>query len=346
MAGPAPGTTAIPSTMKAWLWNTTSGGLEKNIYRSDTAKRPGQTLQSNQVLVKVISMSLNPADYKVPEMGFIYKCVVSTPASPGMDFCGSVAAVGPGVTNVKVGQLVFGCLVLPLQHGSLAEYIVTPGDVIVPIPDGVEVDHAATVGIAGQTALQVIQNKVGEGDHVFINGGSGGVGIYAIQIAKALGCQVTATCSTRNVELLKSLGADEVLDYTTVDVVQHLRKQGPLFSLCLDMIGEPDELYRESHNFLLPNKLFAQVGNGSHLATAARLITPKIFGGGQRPYQLVFFKNRYEDLKIIGDWMQQGKVKAVLDSVYEFDDAVQAYEKLKSHRARGKIVVHVSAKPV
>lgn len=333
---------AIPTTMKAWLWDTTSGGLEQNLYQSPTATRPGQTLQPNQVLVKVLSMSLNPADYKVPEMGFIYKCVVSTPASPGMDFCGTVAATGSGVTKVQVGQPVFGCVVMPIQHGSLAEYLVTQEDLAVPVPDGVDVDHATTVGIAGQTALQVIEGQVKEGDHVFINGGSGGVGIFAIQIAKALGCQVTATCSTRNVELLKSIGADEVLDYTSIDFVDLLRKQGPLFSLCLDMIGKPSELYRESHNFLLPGKRFSQVGNDSHLATAARLITPKIFGGGQRPYQLVFFKNQFEDLKRIGDWMQEGKVKAVLDSVYEFDNAVQAYEKLKSHRARGKIVVHVA----
>lgn len=336
-------TSTIPSIMKAWLWTTTSGGLEKNLTNSDTAHRPGQTLRPNQVLIKVMSTSINPADYKVPEMGFIYKCVVSTPASPGMDYSGKVVATGSKVSNVKIGQLVFGCLPLPNQYGTLAEYIVSRDDVVVPLPEGVGLDDAATVGIAGQTAIQVIKdNQVKAGDHIFINGGSGGVGTYAIQIAKALGCQVTATCSTRNVELLKSIGADEVLDYTAVDLIQHLRKQGPLYSLALDMVGKPDELYRECHNFLLPGKAFAQVGNESHFSTAGRLVTPRIFGGGQRPYRLVFFKNRYDDLQQVAEMIREGKVKPVIDSVYEFDDAVKAFERLRSHRARGKIVVKVA----
>lgn len=333
----------IPSIMTAWLWSSTSGGLQNNLYKSETVHRPGQTLRPHQCLIKVYSCSLNPADYKVPEdaPGLLWKCVVSMPASPGMDFCGEVVATGAKVTNVRIGQRVFGCLPLPRQYGALAEYSVADAGLVVPVPDGVSVDDAATVGIAGQTALQVIKGQVQAGDHVFINGGSGGVGTFAIQIAKAYGCQVTATCSTRNVDLLKSIGADEVIDYTAVDVVDYLRKQGPLFSLALDMIGKPDNMYRESHNFLLPGKIYAQVGNESHLSTAGRLVTPRLLGGGQRPYKLVFFKNRYEDLKEIADMMCDGKLKPVIDTVFEFDDAVKAFERLRTNRARGKVVVRI-----
>jgi NADPH:quinone reductase-like Zn-dependent oxidoreductase len=337
----------LPPTMKAWLWDTASGGLEKNLYKSDTAKRPGRTLHGDQVLVKVISMALNPADYKVPEMGMVYRLVVSTPASPGIDFCGRVMATGPEVTGtnaVKPGQLVFGSLMPPLQCGSLAEFLVTPVNGLAPLPEGVDPDDAATVGVAGQTAYQVIKDQVQSGDHVFINGASGGVGVFAIQIAKALGCQVTATCSTRNVDLCKELGADEVIDYTVTDVLEVLRKQGPLFSLALDQVGPPEDIYRESHNFLLPGKPFAQVGNATLFSTVHRLLRPKMLGGGQRPYQLVFYKTRHENLQQIGEWMQQGKVKAVIDSTYEFDDAVKAFEKLRTNRARGKIVIHVTPK--
>lgn len=331
--------------MSAWLWTSTTGGLEQNLSKSETAYRPGQILRPNEVLIKVSATSLNPADYKVPEgWGLIYKCVVSTPASPGMDFSGRVIATGSKVTKVRLGQFVFGCVPLPRQHGALAEYTVADGDLVVPVPEGVDVNDAATVGIAGQTAIQVIKDQVQPGDHVFINGGSGGVGTYAIQIAKALGCHVTTTCSTPNISLLKDIGADEVLDYTAVDVVDYLRKQGPLFSLALDMIGKPDNLYRESHNFLLPGKPYAQVGNESHFSTVGRFVTPRVLGGGQRPYQLVFFKNRYEDLKQIADWMRDGKVKPVIDSVFEFDDAVKAFEKLRTNRAKGKIVIRVSSR--
>lgn len=339
-------TSSIPAIMTAWLWQTTAGGgLHKNLYKSDTAYRPGQVLKPRQVLIKVSATSLNPADYKVPEdLGLLYRCVVSMPASPGMDFSGTIVATGAKVTNVKIGQLVLGCLPLPRQYGALAEYTVAESDTVVPIPEGVDVEAAATVGIAGQTALQVIQGQVQPNDHVFINGGSGGVGTYAIQIAKALGCRVTATCSTPNISLLKEIGADEVLDYTAVDVVDNLRKQGPMFSLALDMIGKPDNLYRECHNFLLPGKIFAQVGNESHFSTAGRLIRPRIMGGGQRPYHLVFFKNRYEDMKQITDWIRDGKIKPVIDSVFAFDEAVQAFDKLRTNRTRGKIVIRVCSK--
>ncbi|KAL3708614.1 zinc ion binding protein [Talaromyces marneffei ATCC 18224] len=291
-------TSQIPSIMTAWLWSSTAGGLQTNLYKSDTAYRPGQTLRPHQCLIKISSTSLNPADYKVPEdaPSLLWKCVVSSPASPGMDFSGVVVATGAKVTNVRIGQRVFGCLPLPRQYGTLAEYSVADAGLVVPVPEGVDLDDAATVGIAGQTALQVIKGQVQSGDHIFINGGSGGVGTYAIQIAKAYGCHVTATCSTRNVELLKSLGADEVLDYTTVDVVDYLRKQGPLFSLALDMIGKPDDMY--------------------------------------------------EDMKEIADLMQDGKVKPVIDTVFEFDDAVKAFERLRTNRARGKTSQKLIATPM
>ncbi|KAL1983737.1 hypothetical protein VTN96DRAFT_9909 [Rasamsonia emersonii] len=343
-------TASVPPTMKAWLWTDATGGLEKNLYRSDSATRPGQTLHKDQVLVQVISTSLNPADYKVPEMGLVLKLAVSTPASPGLDFCGRVVATGPAVAaeghnGMKPGQLVFGCLNPPLQFGALAEYVVCPSSVLVPLPEGVDPDHAATIGIAGQTSYQVIQPQVSEGDHVFINGGSGGCGIYAIQIAKTLGCHVTVTCSTRNIELCKDLGADEVIDYTATDVVQTLKHKGPVFSLVVDMIGTPDDLYRESHHFLLPGKPFVQVGVASMVTAADRLLRPRLLGGGQRPYQVVLFKNRQDHLRQLGEWIQQGKIRVVLDSTFEFDDAVKAFEKLRTQRARGKIVVHVSPKP-
>lgn len=331
--------------MKAWLWTDATGGLEKNIYRSDMATRPGQTLYKDQVLVQVISTSLNPADYKVPEIGLLLKLAVSTPASPGLDFCGRVVATGPAATGLKPGQLVFGCLNPPLQFGALAEYVVCPSNVLVPLPEGVDPDHAATIGIAGQTSYQVLRPQVSEGDRVFINGGSGGCGIYAIQIAKILGCHVTVTCSTRNIELCKDLGADEVIDYTATDVVQTLKQKGRVFSLVVDMIGSPDDLYRESHHFLLPGKPFVQVGVASMLTAAERLLRPRLLGGGQSPYQVVLFRNRQDQLRQLGEWIQQSKIRVVLDSTFEFDDTVKAFEKLRTHRARGKIVVHVSPKP-
>jgi len=336
---------ALPSTMRAWLWTSATGGLEKNLHLSQSAIRPGQQLQKDQVVVQVISMSLNPADYKVPEMGMPAKLVISTPSSPGIDFCGRVVATGPALKEFSPGQLVFGCLGRPMQFGPLAEYLVCPSSAIASLPPGVDPDHAATIGVAGQTAYQVLYPPKTAGDRVFINGGSGGCGLYCIQIAKILGWHVTVTCSTRNISLCQELGADEVIDYTSTDVVQTLKDKGLVFGLVIDMIGTPENLYSECHHFLRPGQPYVQVGVASLWSAVGRFLRPALLGGGKRKLQFVFFSNVKTSLVQLGEWIQEGKIKVVLDSTFEFDDALKAYEKLRTHRARGKIVVHVTEKP-
>ncbi|PLN75023.1 putative zinc alcohol dehydrogenase [Aspergillus taichungensis] len=335
---------STPPTMKAWLYSSTAGGLEKNLVLDQAARKP-ISLRANDVLVRVISASINPADYKVPEMGALTKVLTGTPATPGMDFCGRVEITGPSVKGLEDGQLVYGTMGRPVQFGSLGDYLVCDASVTAALPEGLDPDLAATVGVAGQTAYQAVAPYVQSGDKVFINGGSGGCGMFAIQIAKQLGCHVTTTCSTRNVELCKELGADEVIDYTTANVLHVLRGKGQVFAHVVDHIGLPGELYHECDAFLLPGKAFAQVGAESMLTFVNRMAWPSFLGGGKRKYVILLFKNKKEDLVQVGDWVQQGKVKVILDSVYDFEDAVQAFEKLRSKRARGKIVVHVSEKP-
>ncbi|OXV12114.1 hypothetical protein Egran_00127 [Elaphomyces granulatus] len=334
----------LPSAMRAWLWTDTAGGLEKNIRLEEAASPPGQTLRQDQVLIQVISASLNPADYKVPEMGFIIHLAVSTPATPGMDFCGRVIATGSAVQGYEQGQLVYGSLGRPVKFGALAEYVVSSVSQIAPVPSGVHPDHAASIGIAGQTAYQSIQPNVSAGDHIFINAGSGGCGVFAIQIAKILGCHVTVSCSTRNIQFCRDLGADEVIDYTSVDIVQALKEKGQVFNLVVDHIGVPANLYQECHHFLAPRKGFVQVGSNSILTFVDRLLRPSLFGGGKRWYQIFIFRNVKSQLIQLGEWIHEGKIKVPLDSTFEFEDAVQAFKKLKTHRARGKIVIHVAKK--
>ncbi|KAI3208018.1 hypothetical protein CBS147311_2339 [Penicillium roqueforti] len=322
-------TSAQPSEMKAWLYSSTANGLEKNLYFDASARAP-PTVHGNNVLVKVLSASLNPADYKVPEMGLVglvaQKFVIGTPASPGMDFCGRVVVTGDGATEFSPGQLVFGCLSVPAQFGSLGEYLVASASLLAPVPEGVEVDHAASIGIAGQTAYQSLAGYVSAGDKVFINGGSGGCGIFAIQIAKEMGCHVTTTCSTKNVEFCRGLGADEVIDYSVEeDLVATLRSRGVVFIILLII---SDTLRRCIASRITSWRL------GRHLYS--------FLGGGKRKYVIFFFKNTREDLVKIGEWVQKGTVKIQLDSAYEFEDAVKAFEKLRSSRARGKIIVHVA----
>ncbi|KAH1300946.1 hypothetical protein KXX11_004685, partial [Aspergillus fumigatus] len=161
-------------------------------------------------------------------------------------------------------------------------------------------------------------------------------------IAKALGCSVTTTCSTRNVPFCKELGADEVIDYTQDDVLAVLRARGPVYAHAVDHIGLPEALYSQSHMFLLPGKAFVQVGALSMLTFVRRVVWPGFLGGGRRKYVIFMMKSNQRDIATLGEWMQQGKLRVEVDSTYELEDAVKAFAKLRSGRARGKIIIHVS----
>ncbi|RAH79924.1 putative zinc alcohol dehydrogenase [Aspergillus japonicus CBS 114.51] len=340
-------TTPFPTTMRAWLYSHTNPTLEANLTLEASARVPPGPLKPSQVLIRVRTAALNPADYKVPAMPIVTTALIRKPASPGLDFAGEVVATADDhASPFTPGQVVYGTLDLPTQFGSLAEYLIAREENLHPVPAGVEVDHAATVGVAGMTAWQSIAPFIAPdtGAHVFINAGSGGCGIYAIQIAKALGCTVTTTCSTKNVQFCQELGADEVLDYTAEDVVAVLKAKGPVFDHVVDHIGLPAEMYNECHAFLKPGKVFAQVGATRFPTFATRLLRPSFLGGGKRRYLPIFWKPKKEDLVRVGELIRDGKVKVVLDSVYEFEDAPKAFEKLRSERARGKVVVHVSSR--
>jgi len=328
--------------MKAWLYNTTTSGLEKNMYLDASARVPPAP-RGDEVLIKVLSSALNPADFKVPELGpHARHLVIGMPASPGMDFCGRVVTAGPDA-DTEAGQLVYGCHSRPMKYGALAEYLIISGRLIASVPEGVEVDDAASLGIAGQSAYQALLGYVKEGDKVFINGGSGGCGLFAIQIAKYMGCYVAVTCSTRNVELCRGLGADEVIDYTAVDdLVGTLKEKGVVYDHVLDLIGLPSELYYQCHHFLRPGGVFAQVGASAFTTFVGRMGWPSFLGGGRRKYVIFFFKNIQEHIVKLGELVQKGVLKVQFDSEYEFEDAIKAFEKLRSGRARGKILVHVA----
>lgn len=331
-----------PEVMKAWLYSSTSGGLEKNLHLDVSARAPPAP-RGNEVLVRVLSAALNPVDYKFPEMGLPARMLIGMPASPGMDFCGRVVAAGPLAQHFKEGQLVYGCPSRPGQFGSLGEYLSITADQIAAVPDGVAVDHAAAVPVAGLTAYQSLEGHVKAGENVLINGGSGGCGVFAIQIAKQMGCRVTTTCSTRNMELCLRLGADEVIDYTAeTDLVAKLRQREVVFDCIVDHIGLPSTLYYQCHHFLKENGVFVQIGAPSLMTFLGRLGWPSFLGGGQRKYIIVMVKNNQRQLVQLGEWLAKGTMQVQLDSVHDLHDVGKAFEKLRSGRARGKIVVHVS----
>src|SRR5271163_2321905 len=259
--------------MKASQFSSTSGGLEKHLKLTETASPPPATLSPEQISIEVISMALNPVDYKIPELPLVGGMMVPKPASPGIDYCGRVVNTGAAMKEIlKPGQLVFGRLDRPVKFGTLGQFITAPRAGCVALPSGIEPDHAAAIGTAALTAYQSIIPNVKSGDKVFINGGSGGTGVFGIQFAKVKGCHVTTSCSTPNVQLCKELGADDVIDYKTANVSQALKAGGAQFNLVVDNVGEPYDLYKASDHFLSPSGKFVQVGAAVTLAGISSIL--------------------------------------------------------------------------
>ncbi len=340
--------------MKAWQFSTVTGGLEKNLKLNNTAPLPpkASALGPDQVLVQVLSTTLNPVDYKIAELPLLGSLIVKKPASPALDFSGRVVACGPNTKKIstddlKPGQLVFGKVDGPAQYGALAEYTIASRAGCVPQPEGLSVDDAACIGVAALTAYQCIVPNIKSGSRVFINGGSGGVGSFGIQIAKIKGCYVATTCSSANVELCKSLGADEVIDYKSKDVVAELKKMKK-FDLAVDNVGTPNEMYWQAHNFTNAGTKYVQVGAGLSLGAIyqvlSRMMWPGFLGGGKIPFEFLGAATNYDHFKELAGWMAEGKMKALIDQVYGMDEKgpVRAFEKLKTGRAKGKLVIRVA----
>ncbi|KAL2671359.1 hypothetical protein Neosp_013942 [[Neocosmospora] mangrovei] len=298
------------------------------------------------VLVEVLTAGVNPVEYKLPEAPLYGKFMVQPPASPGLDFCGRIKAINDTDDSLKEGQLVFGALSITSKFpkfGTLGQVIVAPVSQLTALPAGVAPDDAAAVGTAGMTAYQSLpQELIKPGTKIFINGGSGGVGSFTVQFAKALGATVTTTCSTANVELCRSLGTDEVIDYRKLDVMLELKKKKQIFDLAIDNVGTPAGMYEQSQHFLKPDGTFHQVAMQSSLSgMLRRSLLPSFLGGGKRQYRLVRVNINRKDLQQTGQWMAEAKVRAVIDQKFEWKDAPKAYEKLRLGRTVGKIVVHV-----
>lgn len=331
----------MAKTMRAWQYSAIHGKFEDSLTLKDDVPIPTiSSLRKDELLVEVISASLNPVDYKLPGTPIVGRLMISRPATPGIDLCGRVVGKYPSNTSFEEGQLVFGGYALINQRGTLSQYCVIPMANVAPVPDGVDPHHAAAVGTAATTAYQsLMPSTLQPGAKVFINGGSGGTGTWAIQFAKALGAEVVATCSTANIELCKQLGADEVIDYKKTDIVANLKARGNVFDLVIDNVGSTTELCDHSKQYLKPGGTFVLVGVGANMSLSGifSTMTKQL----QKGFYFVQQKNDRKFFEQIGRWMEEGKARAVIDSKFSFDEVQEAYRKLGEGRAKGKIVVYV-----
>ncbi|KAJ6447013.1 reticulon-4-interacting protein 1 [Purpureocillium lavendulum] len=338
-------------------WHISSPGPFASVLALNTsAPRPSDAALASSppgsILVQVLSAGLNPADHKIPEMGCLARLVLGFPKTPGMDLCGRVVAIhqtGGTSGDVKPGDIVIGRLDPMKRPGSLQERVILKPDEYAALPESAAqipdtLRGAAGAPTAALTAYQSIHPYVKAGQHVFINGGSGGTGTFGIQIAKLLGCRVTTTCSTSKAELCKSLGADAIIDYTKTDVKEELARLGPVFDLAVDNVGvSPPHLHTFSASFLRPEAALVLVGAEVTLASVANmasaLLRPGFLGGSKNKVVPFVTRNSHRDLAQIADWIGEGKLKTVVDSVYKFEEAPAAYEHVKKGSCAGKVIV-------
>ncbi|RFU78629.1 hypothetical protein TARUN_3599 [Trichoderma arundinaceum] len=338
----------MSKTMQAWQL-AAPGPLEETLKLVDNAAQPSVPLKPGQALVEVVSAGLNPADYKMVQMGFASKALTSFPKTLGMDLSGRVVAVADNVTDVKTGDAVLVRLDPTKAPGALSQYVIADRDGYAVLPSDFDLDLAAGAPTTALTAYQSIKPYVQTGSKVFINGGSGGAGTYGIQIAKALGCHVTASCSTGKRELCERLGADEIVDYKAGDIVTQLKKSGKIFDHVVDNVGSslPD-LYQQSNHFLKPEGAFVLVGGSASLSSiknvAMAKLLPSFLGGGKSKFITYMTKNNHEDFVQLAKWLGEGVIKTIVDSTFEFKEVAEAYEHLKKGSSGGKVIVHVASK--
>src|SRR5213594_3112387 len=296
------------------------------------------TPADDQLLVRVRAASVNPYDWHfvegTPKIMRLMGVGLRKPKDTrlGVDFAGTVEAVGKNVTQFKPGDEVFGG-----RGGAFAEYVCPRANRAVALkPANLTFEEAASVNIAGITALQALRDKgkVQPGQKVLINGASGGVGTFAVQIAKSFGADVTGVCSTRNVDLVKSLGADHVIDYTKEDFT----KSAERYDVMLDNVG--NRTLSECKSVLTPKGKYVLIGGGG--ASEQGLLG----GLGKALWAMLFskFVNQQmgmmmadpsqKDLTILADMMQSGKLKPVIDRTYKLAEVPQAIQYLEQGHAR------------
>jgi NADPH:quinone reductase-like Zn-dependent oxidoreductase len=290
----------------------------------------------NEVLIKLYAASVNPLDrYSIRGAPLIRLIPgLRKPKDPrlGVDVAGRVEAVGRNVTQFKPGDQVFG-----VCRGAFAEYACAMEDKLALKPANLSFEDAAAVPVAAITALQGLRDKgrIQPGHKVLVDGASGGVGTFAVQIAKSFGAEVTAVCSTRNLDTARSIGADHVIDYTREDFTQ----SGQRYDLIVGANAHHSIFdYRRA---LSPDGIYVVVGGGLARIFQAMLLAPLLSLIGSKKTRFFIANINQKDLVLLKDLLEAGKVVPVIDRRYPLSDAAEALRYLEEGHAQGKIVLTV-----
>ena len=285
-----------------------------------------------QVLVRVRAAALNPKDIMVRKGKWWFLSGLGFPKRMGYDYAGEVAQLGERAQGFQVGDPVYGMLG-SFVGGTLAEYVCAETDQLAPKPEGLAWEDAAALPLASLTALQALRDvaRLKPGQRVLINGGSGGVGVSAVQIAKALGAHVTSTSSPANRQLVEQLGSDCWLDYAAQDIFA----ESGSYAVVFDAFG--NRSYADARRALSAGGTYVSTVPSMRLA----LDVARSAGCRQRA-GMVIVRSRKRDLLSLSSWVSNRQLRAVVDGVYPLADVVAAQHRLETKRTRGKIVLRVA----
>jgi NADPH:quinone reductase-like Zn-dependent oxidoreductase len=298
----------------------------------------------DQVLIRVRAASLNALDVYLIRDSWLGRLMfgLRKPKDTrlGRDVAGEVEAVGKNITQFKPGDEVFG-----LCRGSMAEYACASERTLVMKPANITFEQAASIPLAGLTALQGLRNgKIQPGQKVLINGATGGVGTFAVQIAKSFGADVTAVCSTRNVDLVRSIGADHVIDYTKEDFTNSDQR----YDVIVDNVA--NHSFAERRRVLAPKGICVLAGMGGAGVKSgeamARIVGNLFLARGlasftDQKFTQYMTKVSNDDLIMLGDLVQTGKVRPVIERSYKLSEAPEAFRIFDQGHARGKVVIKI-----
>jgi NADPH:quinone reductase-like Zn-dependent oxidoreductase len=302
----------------------------------------------NEVLIRVRAASVNPLDCHFLKTAPFVRNLTFTMVGmkvnrPGADIAGEVEAVGRNVTRFAPGDAVFGAS----GGGGFAEYACTHESKLAKKPPNVDFVSAACVNVAGRTALQGLRDKadVQPGQRVLINGASGGVGTFAVQIAKWLGADVTGVCSTRNLDLVLTLGADRVIDHTREDFTRKEERYDVIF----DLVG--DKSLKAYGRVLKAEGKYIGAGVLGHEASIVRLLPAMLHAAllsrlTDQKFTSFVTKSGKNDLPLLAELMETGKIKPVIDRTFSLDDVPEAVRYVAGKHARGKVVISIGGASV
>jgi NADPH:quinone reductase-like Zn-dependent oxidoreductase len=287
-------------------------------------------IKDDEVLVKVYAVSVNPVDVLIRKNRIMSFFVNRGSKITGSDLSGKIMSVGRTVVSMKNGDDVFGFR----QGGTTAEYVAISEKKIAIKPINMTFEEAAAVPLAALTALQALRDKgnICSRQNVLINGASGGVGTYAVQIAKSFGTNVTGVSSTKNLELIKSLGADKVIDYTKEDFTKTHQR----YDIILDAVAKSS--YSKCKKILNQGGIFISTRFSPLLLI--QVMSTVLFGS--KKAKTVFVNSNTKDLEIIGELIKENKVKSIIDQSYPMNKTSEAHLHIENGHTRGKVVISIN----